>query len=87
MQYQEVVVSGRTEIPVKYLARVARMNKWILRSTQRAGAVFEALLRADLFEEVLHGTRPPEPRVIMKHARSAATVMWRLMEAGILGGD
>jgi AcrR family transcriptional regulator len=85
MRYQKDVVAGRTEILVKYIGRTARMNKWILTGTQQAGVVYEALLRASLFEEVLHGIRSPEPRVIMKHVRSAANVMWRLMEAGILG--
>jgi AcrR family transcriptional regulator len=87
MQYQKDVVAGRTKILVKYLGRTARTNKWIVSSGQRAGVVYEALLRADLFESVLHGIRFPEPRVITKHARSAATVMWRLMAAGILGAD
>ena len=83
------VLLGITTIAflVKYLGRTARTNKWILTSAQRAGVVYEALLRADLFEAVLHGIRSPEPRVIMRRARSAATVMWRLMEAGILGAD
>jgi hypothetical protein len=68
----------------KCLGQVARTNKWILTNAQRAGVVYEALLRAGLFEAVLHGTRSPEPRVILEHARSAASVMWMLMEAGIL---
>jgi AcrR family transcriptional regulator len=84
VQYQKDVVAGRTDILMKYLGRTARMNKWRLTSTQQAGAVYEALLRAGLFEEVLHGIRPPEPRVIARHARSAANVMWKLMEAGIM---
>jgi hypothetical protein len=86
-QYQKDVVAGRTEILVKYLGRTARTNKWILTSGRRAGVLYEALLRADLFETVLHGIRFPEPRVITKHARSAATVMWRLMGDGIFGVD
>jgi AcrR family transcriptional regulator len=84
-QYQKDVVAGRAEIVAKYLGQVARTNKWILANTQRAGVVYEALLRAGLFEAVLHGTRSPETRVIVRHARSAASVMWRLMETGILG--
>ncbi len=87
VQYQKDVVAGRTDILIKYLRRAARTNKWRLTSTQQAGAVYEALLRAGLFEEVLHGIRYPEPRVIMRHARSAANVMWKLMEAGIMRMD
>jgi AcrR family transcriptional regulator len=87
VQYQKDVVAGRTDILMKYLGRAARTNKWNLTSVQQASAVYEALLRAGLFEEVLHGIRHPEPRVIMRHARSAANVMWKLMEAGILRMD
>jgi TetR/AcrR family transcriptional repressor of mexJK operon len=84
VQYQKYVVAGRTDILMKYLGRAARTNKWNLTSVQQASAVYEALLRAGLFEEVLHGIRHPEPRAMTKHARAAAAVMWRLMEAGIL---
>lgn len=64
MQYQKDAFAGRTEILVKYLGRTARTNKWIVTSGQRAGVVYEALLRADIFESVLHGIRFPEPRVL-----------------------
>jgi len=84
VQYQKDVVAGRTDILIKYLGLAARKNKWRLANAQQAGAVYEALLRADLFEEVLHGIRNPEPRVIARQARSAANVMWKLMEAGVL---
>jgi TetR/AcrR family transcriptional repressor of mexJK operon len=84
VEYQRDVVAGRTEILTKYLRRTARINKWILGSVQKASTVYEALLRADLFEEVLHGLRSPEPRAIARQAQSAASVMWRLMKAGIL---
>ena len=91
LEYQKHVVAGRTEILVAYLRRTARTNKWVLASAQRAGAVYEALLRADLFEEVLHGIRSPEPRAITKSARSVATFMlednrsWHL-EHGVWAG-
>jgi AcrR family transcriptional regulator len=83
VQYQKDVVAGRTDILMKYLGRVGRTNRWRLTNMQQAGSVYEALLRAGLFEEVLHGIRDPEPRVITRHARSAANVMWKLFEAGI----
>jgi AcrR family transcriptional regulator len=87
VQYQKDVVAGRTEILMKYLGRAARTNKWRLTSSQQASTVYEALLRAGLFEEVLHGIRQPEPRTITRHARSSAKVMWKLMEAGILRAE
>jgi len=87
LEYQKLLVGGRTEILVAYLGRTARTNKWVLTSAQRAGAVYEALLLADLIEEILQGIRSPEPRAITKSACSAVTVMLRIIEAGILGTE
>jgi len=83
-RYHNEVVSGRTEVFVKYIDNCARINKWKVKSPQHVGSVFEALLRAGLFEEVLHGTRTLAKADILIHARSVATVMWKLMQAEIL---
>ncbi len=87
VQYQKDVVARREDILMKYLGRTARTNKWHLTSMQQASTVYEALLRAGLFEEVLNGIRQPEPRAMTKHARAAAAVMWKLTEAGILRAE
>ena len=50
-------MSGRAGIFVKYIDRCARTNKWKVKGPRNAGNVFEALLRAGVFEEVLHGIR------------------------------
>ena len=83
-RYQREVVSGRTEIFVKYIERCTRTNKWKIKSSRYAGNAFEALLRAGLFEEVLHGIRTFEKKDVTSHARSVANVMWKLMQAEIL---
>jgi AcrR family transcriptional regulator len=83
-RYQKEVVSGRTEIFVKYIDRCARTNKWKVKSPRSAGNVFEALLRAGLFEEVLHGIGTCEKKDIVAHARSVANVMWKLMQVEVL---
>jgi len=83
-QYQREVVSGRTQIFVKYIDHCTRTNKWKIKSPRYAGRAFEALLRADLFEEVLHGIRMFEKRDVNSHARSVANVMWKLLQAEIL---
>jgi AcrR family transcriptional regulator len=83
-RYQREVVSGRTEIFVKYIDRCARSNKRKVKRPQYAGNVFEALLRAGLFEEVLHGISTFEKKDVVAHARSVANVMWKLMQAEIL---
>jgi TetR/AcrR family transcriptional repressor of mexJK operon len=83
-RYHGEVVRGRTEIFVKYVDHCARTNKWKIKSPRNAGNLFEALLRAGLFEEALHGTRALERAGIVAHARSVATVMWKLMQAEIL---
>jgi AcrR family transcriptional regulator len=83
-RYQREVVSGRAEIFVKYIDRCVRTNKWKVKSPRDAGNVFEALLRAGLFEEVLHGIKTFERKDIVAHARSVANVMWKLMQAEVL---
>jgi AcrR family transcriptional regulator len=83
-RYQKEVVSGRNEIFMKYIERCARTNKWKVKSPRDAGKVFEALLRAGLFEEVLHGIRTLEKKDIAAHARSVANVVWKLMQAEVL---
>jgi AcrR family transcriptional regulator len=83
-RYQREVVSGRTEIFVKYIDHCARTNKWKVKSPRNAGTAFEALLRAGLFEEVLHGLRTLEKKEVTAHARSVASVMWKLIQAEVL---
>jgi len=83
-RYQKEVVSERTEILVKYIDRCARTNGWKVKSPRYAGNVFEALLRAGIFEEVLHGLRSLEKKEIAAYARSAANAIWRLLQAEIL---
>jgi AcrR family transcriptional regulator len=83
-RYHGEVVSGRTEIFVKYVDHCARANNWKIKSPRKAGNLFEALLRAGLFEEALHGIRRRKRAEIVAHARSAATVMWKLMQANTL---
>jgi TetR/AcrR family transcriptional repressor of mexJK operon len=83
-RYQSEVVDGRTETLEKYIDGSARMNKWKIESPRNAGSVFEALLRAGLFEEVLHGIKTVEKKNVVARARSIASVMWKLMQAGVL---
>ena len=83
-RYQKEVVSSRAEIFVKYIERCARTNKWKVKSPRDAGNIFEALLRAGVFEKVLHGIRTFERKDISAHARSVANVMWKLMQVEVL---
>jgi len=83
-RYQAEVVDGRTEIFEKYISRSARMNRWKINGPRNAGSVFEALLRAGLFEEVLHGIKTVEEKGVIARARSVANVMWKLMQTEVL---
>jgi hypothetical protein len=84
LRYHRQVVSGRTEIFVKYIDRCARTNKWKVKNPRNAGNIFEALLRAGIFEELLHGIRVLEKRNAVAHSRSVAGTMWDLLQAQIL---
>jgi len=83
-RYHREVVSGRSKIFVEYVDRCARTNKWKLKNAQNAGNVFEALLRAGIFEELLHGMRVFERRDVVAHCRSVASVMWNLLQTQML---
>ncbi|HTG15866.1 MAG TPA: TetR/AcrR family transcriptional regulator [Blastocatellia bacterium] len=80
-RYHREIVSGRTKIFVKYIDRCARTNKWKVKNPQNAGNVFEALLRAGIFEEALHGIGVFDKRDVVAHSRSVASTMWRLIRA------
>ena len=83
-RYHKEVVSGRSKIFVEYVDRCARTNKLKLKNAQNAGNVFEGLLRAGIFEELLHGIRVFERRDVVAHCRSVASVMWNLLQTQIL---
>jgi AcrR family transcriptional regulator len=74
--YQKNVARGRTGILIAYLRNVARRRSWEKRDAIRDAALYESLLRAGIYEEVLHGLVTANSDAIEKHARSAARTMW-----------
>jgi len=79
-RYEKEVVATRTKIMSQYLSRWAPVQNWRIKNPDRASSVFAALLRAGVFEEVLHGLRIPEERTIEQQARSAAELFSKLLE-------
>jgi AcrR family transcriptional regulator len=78
-QYQKNVVRGRTGILIAYLRSVARTKAWAKRNAIQDAALYEALLRAGIFEGALLGVLTVNSEVIDKHARSASKTMWKLL--------
>ncbi len=83
-RYQNEVVNSRTKMIAKYIEHYAQTNQRKLRNPRNAGNVFEALLRAGLFEEKLHGVRALDETDIVAHARTVANMMRKLIESEIL---
>lgn len=81
-QYQKNIARGRTGILAAYLRNVARKKSWAKRNAAQDAALYEALLRAGVYEEALHGLLAITSDVIDKHARSSAKTMWNLLTAG-----
>lgn len=81
-QYHKNFSRGRTAILAAYLRSVARRRSWAKRDAAQDAALYEALLRAGIYEEALHGLLTVNPDVIDKHARSSAKTMWKLLTAG-----
>lgn len=79
-QYQMNFARGRTGILVAYLKSVARRKSWATKDATQDAALYEALLRAGIYEEVLHGIVVVSEETIEKQARSAARSMWKLLQ-------
>jgi len=80
-QYQEKIARGRTGILVAYLKGLACKRGWTRRNASQDAALYEALLRAGIFEEALHGLLTVTPDAINEYARSASKTMWKLLSA------
>jgi AcrR family transcriptional regulator len=83
-RYDKEVVAARTNIMSQYITRWAPVENWRIKSPDRASSVFEALLRAGVFEKVLHGQRVLEDETIEQQARSAAELFSKLLQLGAL---
>ena len=79
-QYQKNIAQGRTRILIAYLKSTTRKNGWSKRDARQDAELYEALLRAGVYEEVLHGLLHVSADVISRQARSCSRVMWRLLE-------
>lgn len=80
-QYQKNFARGRTGILIAYLRSVARTRAWTKRNSTEDAALYEALLRAGIYEKALHGLMTVCPDAIQKHARAASKTMWKLLTA------
>jgi AcrR family transcriptional regulator len=78
-QYQKNFARGRTGILIAYLRSVARTKAWVKRNAIRDAALYEALLRAGIYEEALHGLLTVNSDVIGKHAFASSKTMWKLL--------
>jgi AcrR family transcriptional regulator len=80
-QYHKNVARGRTDILIAYLRSVAQRNSRAKRDATQDAALYEALLRAGIYEEVLHGLVAADSETIKTHARWASKAMWKLLRA------
>jgi AcrR family transcriptional regulator len=80
-QYQKNFARGRTAILAAYLRSVALRKGWAKRDATEDAALYEALLRAGIYEEALHGLLTVNSDAIEEHARSASKRMWKLLAA------
>lgn len=79
LHYQRNVAQGRTRILITYLRNVTRTNAWPKRDSTQDAALYEALLRAGIYEETLHGLLNINSDIIEKHARLSSKTMWTLL--------
>lgn len=79
VHYHQDVAQGRTRILSAYLRRASRANAWAKRDAAKDAVLYEALLRAGIYEEALHGLLTIDPAVIDRHARASARTMWKVL--------
>jgi AcrR family transcriptional regulator len=78
-QYQKNIARGRTGILIAYLRSVTRKKAWTKRNAGQDAASYEALLRAGIFEETLHGLLTVNSDAIERQAHSASKAMWKFL--------
>ena len=83
-RYRERVIERSHEVFAHYLTRWIPIEKWKIRDKRGAAKTFTALLRADIFEDVLHGLREFSDSEITARARAAAVKMLILLNSGCL---
>jgi AcrR family transcriptional regulator len=83
-RYREEVVERRNALFSHYLDRWTAVEKWKVKDSRHAANTFVGLLRANLFEEALHGLHNFDPSETSAHARLAAANMLILLKAGQL---
>jgi len=83
-RYREEVVERRNALFSHYLDRWTAVEKWKVKDGRHAANTFVGLLRANLFEEALHGLHNFDPSETSAHARLAAANMLILLKAGQL---
>jgi TetR/AcrR family transcriptional repressor of mexJK operon len=81
-RYSEQVVERSYEVFIGYLNRWSSGESWKIRDKRGAALTFAALLRAGIFEEVLHGLRKFSDSEIAAHARRSAASMLVLLNSG-----
>ena len=83
-RYQEQVSGQQDALFAGYLDRWIPSTGWKVANKRAAARVFAGLLKAGLFDEVLHGGRKPHKDEIATQAREAAERMLTLLENGRL---
>lgn len=81
-RYREQVVERSHDVFIRYLTRWTPTEGWKIRNKKDAAQTFTALLRAGIFEEVLHGLHRFSDSEVAAHARRTAATMLVLLDAG-----
>ncbi|HVJ55304.1 MAG TPA: TetR/AcrR family transcriptional regulator [Aliidongia sp.] len=83
-RYRDEIVGRRAALFARYLDRWLPSTGWKVADWEAAGAVFEGLLKAGLFDELLQGGPQPDEAEIIRRAGDAAARLQTLFEARLL---
>jgi AcrR family transcriptional regulator len=84
LRYRNEVTGQRDAIFDEYLNRWRPVMRWKVANHRHAASVFASLLKADLFDDAIHGCRTPDQAEILARSHESATIMLTLLEVGCL---
>ena len=83
-RYQDAVIKPRNAAFGRSLNRWTPKLTWSVKDTDGASELFEALLKARLFDEALHTLITPEDSIFIERGKVATLQFLKIAEAGLL---
>jgi len=81
-KYHQEVVSPRNQRLLSYLSKWKDECNWAIIDAEMAANSFAALLRGQIFEDILLGFQSPSDKELVNHVNKTVSLMLQLLESG-----